>query len=304
MFVSGYPSAGTTARSAFILALFSLAFFAPALPGAAQGFYSFALRQSNIPQILPPADPQSGDMPAPPIRQVNIHFGPDTASPTLSDYSLTVLKDILLKAGIDQVAITSTARTAIDQMRAMYDNLETCGVEMQRRLYGRNGNAVIDAYVSAKHTGHTGHDVRAAMLAKILEIGAPHISRHCGDFRTLQVLDIDPHSVPVEKWALLVQAAQAERGDQVSRVIAPPLDPALHIEIPQPVRRRGRLASRGAAAPPNRDTPCYLVRVDRSCATFLSESDYHLLIQAREQQRRRQHHSRRQSRRHHRHARP
>jgi len=233
----------------------------------------------GLPEFAPAGPP---DFTPPPIRQVRILFGPDTGAPTLSDYTLSVVKDILLKAGIAQAAISSTTRTAITQMQAMYANLEATGVERQRQLYGPSGNAVIDAYVNAVHAGKTGHDVRATMLAKILEIGAYRISRHCGDFHALQTLDIDPRSVPVEQWALLEQAARTELGQRVSRVIAPPLDTALHLEIPQPPGIRGRLASRGASAPPDRDAPCYLVRMDRSCVTFLTASDYRRLMPSRQ----------------------
>lgn len=55
----------------------------------------------------------------------------------VSEYSRSVLTDIMQKAGVPSILITSTARTPGDQARIMYENIERYGVDHQKLLYSK-----------------------------------------------------------------------------------------------------------------------------------------------------------------------
>jgi hypothetical protein len=168
-------------------------------------------------------------MPADPDR--NIVFGPNAKSADVSDFTLTVLRDIMRAAGVPKLTITSTQRSPQDQARVMFDNIEREGVARQKRLYKPAGQSVIDAYVTAKDAGKTPDDIKAAMVARILEIGPEKVSRHAADPRVLNVFDISPASVAHQTEFI----AAARQDNRVAKVLTPAdNDPAFHLEIPQP----------------------------------------------------------------------
>jgi hypothetical protein len=59
---------------------------------------------------------------------VEIEFGPNAKRSAVSNYTLQVLEHILQAAGESSATITSTARSARDQARAMFSNPEKYGV--------------------------------------------------------------------------------------------------------------------------------------------------------------------------------
>ena len=77
---------------------------------------------------------------------------------------------VLKKAGIAQVTITSSARTAQDQARIMYENITRHGVAHQKRLYGSYGDKVIDEYASLHAAGKSQQGVPEQM--REIELGA------------------------------------------------------------------------------------------------------------------------------------
>jgi hypothetical protein len=161
----------------------------------------------------------------------NIVFGPNAKSSDLSDFSLAVLRDIMRVAEVAKLTITSTQRSPQDQARVMYDNIVRDGVARQKALYKAPGQSVIDAYVAAKSAGKPADDIKAAMLARILEVGPEKVSRHAADPRVLNVFDISPASVAQQ--AAFVAAAKSDA--RVAKVLTPAdNDPAYHLEIPQP----------------------------------------------------------------------
>lgn len=99
----------------------------------------------------------------------------------VSSYSKKVLEEILKKAGIAQVTITSTARTAQDQARIMYENILRHGVTHQKNLYGPSGDKVIDEYSALQSNGKTKLEIINSMKAKITQIGAGKVSKHAAD---------------------------------------------------------------------------------------------------------------------------
>ena len=113
--------------------------------------------------------------------------------------------------------ISSTARTPEEQVNAMYNNLknkQTCN-------YAPAGRAVESRYPDKQE-----------MLKEIYRQGPSKVSKHCADFRQLNVIDIAPSSVSNRAafhHALL-------NNSKISRVLdpwTPSKAPVFHIEIPQ-----------------------------------------------------------------------
>ena len=161
---------------------------------------------------------------------VEIKFGPKAVKENVTNFSLKVLEDIMQKAGISSALITSTARTPADQARVMYANIVATSVAKQKQLYAAAGDLVIDEYVKAKKAGKTEVEIKAAMEAKIIAIGPTKISHHAADPNILCVFDVAPSSIA--KKAEFEKAVKADK--RVKKFIVPPLDPAYHLEIPQP----------------------------------------------------------------------
>lgn len=163
---------------------------------------------------------------------VSISFGPNARRDAVAASSIEILTDILRAAGLRKATITSTARNAEDQARAMYQNLVTAGVEAQRKLYAAPGNNVIDTFEELTEAGKAPQEVQDGMRDRILQIGPSKVSRHCGDFRVLNVFDVGPYSLggPKARKAF-AEAAQAEVGKRISKFIPWPKDPGDHIEI-------------------------------------------------------------------------
>jgi hypothetical protein len=161
----------------------------------------------------------------------NIVFGPNAKSADVSEFTLSVLRDIMTTADVARLTITSTQRSPQDQARVMFDNIQRDGVAKQKALYKPAGQLVVDAYAAAKAAGKSPDDIKAAMLARILEIGPENVSRHSADPKVLNVFDISPASVA--RQSAFVEAARGDK--RVAKVLTPAEnDPAFHLEIPQP----------------------------------------------------------------------
>ena len=113
----------------------------------------------------------------------------------------------------------------------MYNNLESEGVASQRDLYRHGGGKyVIDVYERSKADGKTRTAIVADMTEKIREVGPTRVSRHASDPKELNVFDVAPSSI-----ADHVTFEKRAKGDRrISLFLTPPLDPAYHLEIPQP----------------------------------------------------------------------
>lgn len=164
--------------------------------------------------------------------QPNITFGPNANQGAISAYSLGVLKDILVAAGLSQATITSTARTPVAQANAMYNNLESNGVAAEKELYASAGDKVIDVYVEQKQANKTPAEIRSAMLAKIIELGPSNVSKHCADPSERNVFDVAPSSI--SNQAAFKAAVKADSRVDQPKFKYPPADTAFHIEIVQP----------------------------------------------------------------------
>ena len=161
---------------------------------------------------------------------VEIKFGANAKKENVTNFALKVLEDILQAAGLTSALITSTARTPAEQARVMFNNIVASSVLKQKRLYAAAGDAVIDEYVKAKKAGRTPIEIKAAMEAKIIALGPTKVSHHAADPNVLCVFDVAPSSIA--KKAAFEKAVRADK--RVKKFIVPPLDPAYHLEIPQP----------------------------------------------------------------------
>jgi len=151
----------------------------------------------------------------------------------VSKYSIEVLTDIMKQARINEITITSTARTPAEQARIMFENLEWFGVDQQKRLYGGYGDQIIDLYSSLKKNNFSDIDIVTKMEEKIIFLGPRKVSRHAGDPDVLNVIDIAPSSIGGVAARKDFEAS-IKKESRVSKFLFPPKDPAYHLEIPQP----------------------------------------------------------------------
>jgi hypothetical protein len=187
-------------------------------------FYNDAIAVLG-PAPAPAARPSTLAPPAPVIT-----FAANADPAALTAHSKEVLTDILRRARIARALISSTVRSPAEQARVMYGNLERNGVEHQKRLYGRGGDRVIDAYAREKGAGASPDAILRAMAETIREVGPENVSRHSGDPRVLGVFDVAPSSLSDRVG--FEHAVREER--RVSKFLLPPADPGYHLEIPQP----------------------------------------------------------------------
>ncbi len=164
--------------------------------------------------------------------QVTIDFASGVNSSKVSAYSIVVLKDIMLKAAVDSVTISSVARDAAEQAAAMYKNIQKTDLPTQRDLYGAAGNKVLDVYEADTKAKKVAQMIIADMQKKIEEIGTSKVTRHAGDQSKVNVFDVGPNSVtPQANKSAFAKAARDDA--RVSRFFEPPDDPGFHFEIPQ-----------------------------------------------------------------------
>jgi len=118
-----------------------------------------------------------------------IKFGPNAKVYAVSIYSRRLLARAAMASNNPCIYITSTARDAVSQARAMFNNLEK-SVALQRRTYRAPGQAVIDVYENMKANKASASEIKDAMVRKINELGPSNVSPHCADFNILNVVDI------------------------------------------------------------------------------------------------------------------
>ena len=163
-------------------------------------------------------------------KEIIIKYGTKANAKDVTEFSLAVLKDILRTAGLRSALVSSTARSPAQQARVMYNNIVAKGVAAQKKLYAAAGDAVIDAYVKAKAAKKSPDQIKAAMEAKIIELGPSSVSHHAADPKILNVFDVAPSSIE-DKKAFELAVSKEKR---VSKFLLPPNDPGYHLEIPQP----------------------------------------------------------------------
>ncbi len=139
-----------------------------------------------------------------------------------------VLSEILVSSGNSSCLVTSVERTTKDQARVMYANCEQFGGDHQLRLYKKPGQAVVSVFMAMHGSGATKADILAAMEAEITHQGPERVSAHCrGPESPIWVIDIAPSSF--KDSAKFIE--EAEKHKRVTKVLKPPQDPAVHLEV-------------------------------------------------------------------------
>lgn len=96
----------------------------------------------------------------------------------VSEYAKQIVRVALKQAGMSHAVITSTIRTPEEQARIMLRNAKI-DLAAQYRLYGRNGDAVLDVFKENKTK--TDAEIVSLMVSKIesLEDNGKRVSKHC-----------------------------------------------------------------------------------------------------------------------------
>jgi RHS repeat-associated protein len=158
-----------------------------------------------------------------PTNEVSVNYSKSANPNTVSDYSMSVIIDVMNASGNTSIQINSTSRTPEDQARVMANNVTSQGMVSQKALYGTNGDKVLDLYPNQK-----------AMVNKINELGPGNVSKHCADPSIMNVIDISSNNGGIKNPMGFSKAAQNHSG--ISRVLSPYSnigEKAIHLEIPQ-----------------------------------------------------------------------
>lgn len=157
-------------------------------------------------------------------NEVKINYGGDADKSKVSDYSTSVIVDIMNASGNSFIMINSTLRTPEDQARIMSDLVNKNGMNDTKVLYSSNGDKVLDKFPSIQK-----------MVDKINEIGPVKVSNHLGDPSIINVVDISPWRGGITNPKGFAKEA-SDAKPKTSEVLTPwnSRDKAIHIAIPQP----------------------------------------------------------------------
>ncbi len=126
---------------------------------------------------------------------VKITYYSTANTKVLSNYTINLTKTIAAESGNDTIVITRTIATPESQARAMYNNLERTGPEVQRDIYGSSkGAVVIDTYEASKAKGKTAKEIQADMVKTIITVGPSNVSKHCytvEQYKELNTFDVN-----------------------------------------------------------------------------------------------------------------
>ena len=167
----------------------------------------------------------------PSVDEVVISYDASAEEAAMTAKAISTLKEICSKACIPSVKVTSTARTAKDQARVMYDMIKAKGAKYAKTLYGANGDKVVEVYENSEKKKLSADDTKKEMLAKIDEVGPSNVSHHVvSDDGKICVFDIAPSSI-TSKEAKKRFTKEAKAHSSVAKFLEPPADPAYHLEI-------------------------------------------------------------------------
>jgi RHS repeat-associated protein len=156
-------------------------------------------------------------------NELKINYSSSANKSTVSDYTTSVIVDLMNKTEENSIQINSTARSVEDQVKLMGDMIESRGMNAQKKMYAQAGDKVLDKYPD-----------RAAMLETAKAIGPSNVSKHCADLNKMNVIDVSPVNGGINNAKKF--SWNAQRNPAVSRVLSPwtsTIDPAIHIEVPQ-----------------------------------------------------------------------
>lgn len=191
--------------------------------------------QVHSDQLTPTHDTAPGIVNAqcPTADQVNVSYDAGVDRSDITDYAILVLTQICSKACVRSVVISSGVRSSVSQAHAMYQNAQRHGVASQRRLYGPEGNLVLDQYEQGVTHGLDEATIESNMSQVINQ--HPDAFHHVSRAADLSVFDVRPSSVEggdTHAGQRLVHEARAD--GRVVRFFQPPNDPGYHFEIQNP----------------------------------------------------------------------
>lgn len=168
---------------------------------------------------------------------VNIIYGENVNRDTITEYSINVIKKIFASAGINTLTITSAGRTAREQARIMFQNLENGN----RISYKAPGQEVVNVYDTEKTSGSSDATIKNKMENKIVNLYPRLVSRHTvADTNVVNVIDISPTTLkPANKTQFVEQILRDNTGPGklIEQLLGPRPDmgndPAYHLVIPQ-----------------------------------------------------------------------
>ena len=157
------------------------------------------------------------------MNVLKINYSSSANKNAISDYTTSILVDVMNQSGESSIQINSTARDAARQADAMIQVVKDNKMSGAKELYGQFGDIVLDAYPD-----------RGAMINKINEIGPSKISNHCADPNKINVVDISTWQGGIRNPKIF--ANEASKNSKASEVLTPwnSTDKAIHIAIPQP----------------------------------------------------------------------
>jgi hypothetical protein len=174
------------------------------------------------------------------LADVRITYGANANAGVVSAGMIDVIKDGLRAAGQASATITSTARSASDQARAMFANLVNpantvaANIANQLALYEAPGDAVINVF-SSMTAGMTlaqinaaAASIRAAMTAQINSQGPSSVSRHCADPAVVSVVDVGASSFNASNGPLFVTSVTPRLSAFINEVAT---NNAYHLEL-------------------------------------------------------------------------
>jgi len=155
-------------------------------------------------------------------NEATINYGKDADPTKVSDFTTSVLVDVMNDSDNSSIQINSTARTPEEQAKVMSELVDAHGMKNTKDLYGNNGDKVLDQYPDQK-----------AMTKTINDIGPSKVSKHIADPSKMNVVDVSPWRGGIKKPKDF--ANSAAKNKSVSRVLSPynSKDKAIHVEIPQ-----------------------------------------------------------------------
>lgn len=181
--------------------------------------------------VITDVTPIKVNVKCPGVDEVVITFDSSANQSAMSSQAITTLKEICSKACVPSVKVTSTARTAKDQARIMYDMMKAKGAAYAKNLYGANGKKIVAVYEKSLKNKLSADETKTAMLDKINEIGPSNVSHHVvSDDGKLCVFDVAPSSIAnADAKKRFVKETKAH--PSVVKFFEPPADPAYHLEV-------------------------------------------------------------------------
>lgn len=167
----------------------------------------------------------------PVIRFIN----PVRDNPRISKYSLAVLEEIMANIQLQQITVTSTAKTASEFAKMTSENFDRFGIANQKTVYGPFANKVIEHYTELKERKKN----KTALIAEMgARIGAQGVRRRMlapGEGQLIDVIDISVEQVSIPARARFEQALAND--ERIARFVSPPHDAVYYVEILLPAQK-------------------------------------------------------------------